>query len=117
MSLNLLGDRPGYHCSACRVTYHDSLRWIDHCNSRSHLKAIGQEHVLAYDRTATLEEVRKRIHELAEMQKPKNESYDLRKNIATKEEAIEEEKARKREDRRIRRRQERAAKRYNEDSE
>lgn len=52
------GKGAGYYCEACDETYKDSNSWIDHLNSKQHLRATNQ--TLREERV-TLEDVRKRL--------------------------------------------------------
>ncbi|KAF8637956.1 hypothetical protein AX16_010589 [Volvariella volvacea WC 439] len=86
--------QPGFYCETCNRTYKDSAGYLDHINSRAHLRAIGQTTKLE---RSTLEQVRARIALLREKTKEatKAKEYDFDKRlteIREKEKALREEK-------------------------
>ncbi|KAJ7268829.1 hypothetical protein B0H12DRAFT_1096854 [Mycena haematopus] len=98
--------QPGFHCETCNRTFKDSIGYLDHINSRAHLRALGQTTKLE---RSTLEQVRARIAFLREKTKDATnaKAYDFDKRLAevkAKELANREEKkaARKAEKEKIR---------------
>ncbi|KAJ7497454.1 hypothetical protein FB451DRAFT_1211525 [Mycena latifolia] len=86
--------QPGFHCETCNRTYKDSVGYLDHINSRAHLRALGQTTKLE---RSTLEQVRARIALLREKTKEATsaKAYDFDKRLAqlkAREIAIREEK-------------------------
>ncbi|KAJ7091227.1 hypothetical protein C8R44DRAFT_835856 [Mycena epipterygia] len=86
--------QPGFHCETCNRTYKDSVGYLDHINSRAHLRALGQTTKLE---RSTLEQVRARIALLREKTKEATsaKAFDFDKRLAdlkAKELAIREEK-------------------------
>ena len=57
-----LSSTAGFACHACHVSFKDSNSYIDHTHSQGHLQAT---HRSAKVPTATLEDVRQRIEQLA----------------------------------------------------
>lgn len=53
--------KAGIFCKPCDMAFKDSLQYLDHCRTPSHLQATGQIKVKA----ATLGQVRERIEHLA----------------------------------------------------
>ncbi|KAJ7076337.1 hypothetical protein B0H15DRAFT_864203 [Mycena belliarum] len=85
---------PGFHCVTCNRTYKDSVGYLDHINSRAHLRALGQTTKLE---RSTLEQVRARIAFLREKTKEATsaKAYDFDQRLAqlkAREVAIREEK-------------------------
>ncbi|KAL0579155.1 U4/U6.U5 snRNP associated protein [Marasmius crinis-equi] len=86
--------QPGFYCEACNRTYKDTTGYLDHINSRAHLRALGQTTKLE---RSTLEQVRARIALLREKTKEASsaKAYDFDKRLAdikAKETAIREER-------------------------
>jgi len=86
--------QPGFHCETCNRTYKDSVGYLDHINSRAHLRALGQTTKLE---RSTLEQVRARIALLREKTKDVTtaKAYDFDQRLAevrAKEQAIRDEK-------------------------
>ncbi|KAF9060660.1 hypothetical protein BDP27DRAFT_405858 [Rhodocollybia butyracea] len=86
--------QPGFFCETCNRTYKDTTGYLDHINSRAHLRAIGQSTRLE---RSTLEQVRARINLLREKTKETTsaKAYDFDQRLAEvrdKEAAIREEK-------------------------
>ncbi|KAJ7594318.1 hypothetical protein C8J56DRAFT_820875 [Mycena floridula] len=85
---------PGFYCETCSRTYKDSTGYLDHINSRAHLRALGQTTRLE---RSTLEQVRARIALLREKTKDAvtAKTYDFDQRLAevkAKETALREEK-------------------------
>ncbi|KAF8894013.1 hypothetical protein BD779DRAFT_1504743 [Infundibulicybe gibba] len=86
--------QPGFHCETCNRTYKDSVGYLDHINSRAHLRALGQTTKLE---RSTLEQVRTRIAFLREKTKEASsaKAFDFDQRLAevkAKELAIRAEK-------------------------
>ncbi|KAF9263297.1 hypothetical protein L218DRAFT_340695 [Marasmius fiardii PR-910] len=86
--------QPGFYCETCNRTYKDTTGYLDHINSRAHLRALGQSTKIE---RSTLEQVRARIALLREKTKEASsaKAYDFDKrlmDIKAKELAIREEK-------------------------
>ncbi|KAK7053435.1 U4/U6.U5 snRNP associated protein [Paramarasmius palmivorus] len=86
--------QPGFYCETCNRTYKDTTGYLDHINSRAHLRAMGQTTKLE---RSTLEQVRARIALLRERTKEASsaKAYDFDKRLAeikAKEQAIREQK-------------------------
>ncbi|KAG5654381.1 hypothetical protein H0H81_003205 [Sphagnurus paluster] len=86
--------QPGFHCEACNRTYKDSVGYLDHLNSRAHLRVLGQTTKLA---RSTLAQVQARIALLREKTKAAStaKAYDFDQRLAevkAKEVALREEK-------------------------
>jgi len=58
--------QPGFYCEVCNRTCKDSVGYLDHLNSRSHLRHLGQTTRIA---RSTVEQVRARIAMLREKTK------------------------------------------------
>jgi len=58
--------QPGFYCEPCNRTYKDSVGYLDHINSKAHLRVIGQTTRIE---RSTLEQVRARIAYLREKTK------------------------------------------------
>ncbi|KAF5322690.1 hypothetical protein D9619_001557 [Psilocybe cf. subviscida] len=58
--------QPGFFCEACNRTYKDSVGYLDHINSRAHLRMLGQTTKIA---RSTLAQVQARIAFLREKTK------------------------------------------------
>ncbi|KAK0241764.1 hypothetical protein EDD85DRAFT_820249 [Armillaria nabsnona] len=86
--------QPGFFCETCNRTYKDTTSYLDHVNSRAHLRAIGQTTKLE---RSTLEQVRARIALLRERTKDSvsAKAFDFDQRLAevkAKELALREEK-------------------------
>ncbi|ESK96546.1 zinc finger matrin-type protein 2-like [Moniliophthora roreri MCA 2997] len=86
--------QPGFYCETCNRTYKDTTGYLDHINSRAHLRAIGQTTKLE---RSTLEQVRARIALLRERTKESSsaKAYDFDKRLAQikeKEQTLREQK-------------------------
>ncbi|KAJ4483239.1 hypothetical protein J3R30DRAFT_3655614 [Lentinula aciculospora] len=86
--------QPGFYCETCNRTYKDTTGYLDHINSRAHLRAMGQSTRLE---RSTLEQVRARIALLREKTKEaaNAKAYDFDQRLSevrAKEAAIREEK-------------------------
>ncbi|KAG5648568.1 hypothetical protein DXG03_003179 [Asterophora parasitica] len=86
--------QPGFHCEACNRTYKDSVGYLDHLNSRAHLRVLGQTTKLA---RSTLAQVQARIALLREKTKAAStaKAYDFDQRLAqvkAKEAALRAEK-------------------------
>jgi len=73
--------QPGFYCEACNRTYKDSVGYLDHINSKAHLRVIGQTTRLE---RSTLEQVRARIAYLREKTKEASnaKSFDFDQRLA-----------------------------------
>ncbi|KAJ6625471.1 hypothetical protein B0H10DRAFT_2001478 [Mycena sp. CBHHK59/15] len=73
--------QPGFHCETCNRTYKDSVGYLDHINSRAHLRALGQTTKLE---RSTLQQVRDRIALLREKTKDATtaKTFDFDERIA-----------------------------------
>ncbi|KAF8514215.1 hypothetical protein BU17DRAFT_94703 [Hysterangium stoloniferum] len=86
--------QPGFYCEVCNRTHKDSAGYLDHINSRQHLRRLGQTTRIE---RSTVEQVRARIAMLREKTKAASEakSFDFDKRLAevkAKEDALREEK-------------------------
>ncbi|KAH7911971.1 hypothetical protein BJ138DRAFT_849176 [Hygrophoropsis aurantiaca] len=86
--------QPGFFCETCNRTYKDSVGYLDHINSRAHLRKLGQ--TTRVERSS-LEQVRARIAFLREKTKEASnaKSFDFDQRLAdikAKEEAHRAEK-------------------------
>ncbi|KAG6873407.1 hypothetical protein C0995_015832 [Termitomyces sp. Mi166 len=86
--------QPGFHCEACNRTYKDSVAYLDHLNSRAHLRVLGQSTKVA---RSTLAQVQARIAFLREKTKAATtaKAYDFDQRLAelkAKEVALREQK-------------------------
>ncbi|KAF9049998.1 hypothetical protein BJ165DRAFT_1455659 [Panaeolus papilionaceus] len=86
--------QPGFFCETCSRTYKDSVGYLDHINSRAHLRALGQTTRIE---RSTLAQVQARIAFLRERTKEatKAKAYDFDQRLAElkdKERAIREQK-------------------------
>ncbi|KAK9247548.1 hypothetical protein V1506DRAFT_531490 [Lipomyces tetrasporus] len=101
------GRGAGYYCEACDLTFKDSLQWVDHLNSKQHLRATGQTET---QERATLEDVRARLAWLRQKRDDANQGqmYDIKKRIAERQ-TIEEEERRLRREKRMQKKREKKA--------
>ncbi|KJA20688.1 hypothetical protein HYPSUDRAFT_111984, partial [Hypholoma sublateritium FD-334 SS-4] len=86
--------QPGFHCETCNRVYKDSVGYLDHINSRAHLRALGQTTKIA---RSTLAQVQARIAFLREKTKEaaSAKAFDFDQRLAEvkqKEQALREEK-------------------------
>ncbi|KAJ3513712.1 hypothetical protein NLJ89_g2793 [Agrocybe chaxingu] len=86
--------QPGFYCETCNRTYKDSVGYLDHINSRAHLRALGQTTKIA---RSTLVQVQARIALLREKTKEaaSAKAYDFDKRleeVKEKERALREQK-------------------------
>ncbi|KAG4304644.1 hypothetical protein PORY_002037 [Pneumocystis oryctolagi] len=97
-SVGKRGKGAGYYCEACDETYKDSNSWIDHLNSKQHLRMTNQ--TLRQDR-ATLEDVRKRLAWLKQkiIDEKKHVEFSLSQRILERQAAEKEERKNKKEKR------------------
>ncbi|MBW0514471.1 hypothetical protein O181_054186 [Austropuccinia psidii MF-1] len=86
---------PGFYCDVCSKTLKDSSSYLDHLNSRFHLRQLGQKTQVA---KSTLEQVRQRIAQLREETKQQTTSkqYDFTRRLKEIKEAEESEREAKR---------------------
>jgi U4/U6.U5 tri-snRNP component SNU23 len=73
--------QPGFYCEACKRTYKDSVGYLDHINSKAHLRIIGQTTRIE---RSTLQQVRDRIAYLREKTKEASsaKSFDFDQRLA-----------------------------------
>ncbi|KAF8585960.1 hypothetical protein K439DRAFT_1010131 [Ramaria rubella] len=86
--------QPGFYCEVCNRTHKDSTGYLDHINSRQHLRRLGQTTRIE---RSTVEQVRARIALLREKTKAASDAktFDFDKRLAevkAKEDALREEK-------------------------
>ncbi|KAH7089361.1 hypothetical protein BKA62DRAFT_761814 [Auriculariales sp. MPI-PUGE-AT-0066] len=86
--------QPGFYCEVCDRNHKDSTGYLDHLNSRAHLRRLGQSTRLE---RSTVEQVRERIAMLREKtrEQSKKKEYDFAqrmKEIRDKETTIREER-------------------------
>ncbi|KAG5353488.1 hypothetical protein E4T56_gene2221 [Termitomyces sp. T112] len=86
--------QPGFYCEPCNRTYKDSVGYLDHINSRAHLRVLGQSTKMA---RSTLVQVQARIAFLREKTKAATtaKAYDFDQRLAelkAKEVALREQK-------------------------
>lgn len=82
-SVGRKGKGAGFYCEACDETYKDNNSWIDHINSRQHLKKTGQ----TFDQDkSTLEECVARLEMLKErkQRQEKQALYDINDSLAAR---------------------------------
>ncbi|KAK9466720.1 hypothetical protein V1512DRAFT_271303 [Lipomyces arxii] len=96
------GRGAGYYCEVCDLTYKDSLQWLDHLNSKQHLRASGQTETQV---RATVDDVRNRLAWLRQKRDAANngQEYDIKQRIAERK-RIEEDERRMRREKRMQRR-------------
>ncbi|TFK23965.1 hypothetical protein FA15DRAFT_670056 [Coprinopsis marcescibilis] len=66
--------QPGFYCETCSRTYKDTIAYLDHLNSRAHLRAIGQTTKIE---RSTLAQVQARIAYLREKTKAASSAKDF----------------------------------------
>ncbi|KAF8904443.1 hypothetical protein CPB84DRAFT_1677423 [Gymnopilus junonius] len=86
--------QPGFYCETCSKTYKDSVGYLDHINSRAHLRQLGQTTKVE---RSTLAQVQARIALLREKTKEaaSAKAYDFDRRLAEvreKERALREQK-------------------------
>ncbi|EJD02895.1 uncharacterized protein FOMMEDRAFT_85195 [Fomitiporia mediterranea MF3/22] len=87
--------QPGFHCEKCNRTYKDTTSYLDHINSRAHLRMIGQKTQIE---RSTVEQVRARIAFLREQKREASnaKTFDFNRRLAeVKEKADAEREAKK----------------------
>ncbi|EIM20346.1 hypothetical protein WALSEDRAFT_20701 [Wallemia mellicola CBS 633.66] len=74
-------NQPGFYCEACSRTYKDSASYLDHINSRAHLRKLGQT---VDTERSTLQQVQARIALLRERTREASQKkeYDFRQRVA-----------------------------------
>ncbi|KAG8783236.1 hypothetical protein FRC12_019949, partial [Ceratobasidium sp. 428] len=72
--------QPGFYCDLCQRTCKDTSGYLDHVNSRQHLRRLGQTTQIA---RSTLDQVRARIALLREKTKEASSArtYDFEKRL------------------------------------
>jgi len=86
--------QPGFYCETCGRNYRDTTGYLDHINSRAHLRAIGQTTKIE---RSTVEQVRERIAYLREKTKEASnaKAFDFEQRLAdirAKEKALRDQK-------------------------
>jgi len=86
--------QPGFFCETCNRTYKDSVGYLDHINSRAHLRALGQTTKIE---RSTLAQVQARIAYLREKTKEaaSAKAFDFDQRLAEvreKEQALREQR-------------------------
>ncbi|TRM69376.1 hypothetical protein BD626DRAFT_473874 [Schizophyllum amplum] len=73
--------QPGFYCETCQRNYKDSTGYLDHINSRAHLRALGQTTTIE---RSSLEQVRRRIAFLREQTRNAStqKAYDFDQRLA-----------------------------------
>ncbi|TEB30333.1 hypothetical protein FA13DRAFT_1688899 [Coprinellus micaceus] len=73
--------QPGFYCETCSRTYKDTIGYLDHLNSRAHLRALGQTTKIE---RSTLAQVQARIAYLREKTKAASSAkdYDFDQRLA-----------------------------------
>ncbi|KAG9054271.1 hypothetical protein FS842_005626 [Serendipita sp. 407] len=73
--------QPGFYCEVCRRLHKDSNSYLDHLNSRSHLRMIGQSTQVE---RSTVEQVREKIAALREQTKESQtaKTFDFDRRLA-----------------------------------
>ncbi|KZS93948.1 hypothetical protein SISNIDRAFT_478370, partial [Sistotremastrum niveocremeum HHB9708] len=89
--------QPGFYCEVCSRNHKDSAGYLDHINSRAHLRKLGQTTRIA---RSTVEQVRARIAFLREKTKEASsaKSFDFEQRLAqikAQEEAVRKQKREK----------------------
>ncbi|KAH9822448.1 hypothetical protein DFH28DRAFT_922750 [Melampsora americana] len=71
---------PGFYCNVCNRTSKDSSSYLDHLNSRYHLRQLGQKTQVE---RSTLDQVREKIESLRQstLEKTNSKSYDFKKRL------------------------------------
>ncbi|KAK9476039.1 hypothetical protein V1514DRAFT_338056 [Lipomyces japonicus] len=91
------GRGAGYYCESCDLTFKDSLQWVDHLNSKQHLRATGQTENIG---RATIQDVKSRLAWLRRKRDEQGNEYDFKKRVAERKK-IEDEEARIRREKRM----------------
>lgn len=97
-SVGRRGKGAGFYCEACDETYKDNNSWIDHINSKQHLKKTGQ----TFDQErSTLEQCIAHLEMLKERKKKQDKmaSYDIEASLAERTRRDENERAAKKQKR------------------
>jgi len=86
--------QPGFYCETCNRTYKDSVGYLDHINSRAHLRTLGQTTKIE---RSTLAQVQARIAYLREKTKEaaSAKAFDFEQRLAEvkeKEQALREQR-------------------------
>jgi len=86
---------PGFYCDVCNRTSKDSSSYLDHLNSRFHLRQLGQKTQVA---RSTIDQVRAKIAEMREATKQQaaSKQYDFAQRIKEIKAAEEAEREAKR---------------------
>ncbi|CAE6504542.1 unnamed protein product [Rhizoctonia solani] len=86
--------QPGFYCDLCERTLKDTSAYLDHLNSRQHLRRMGQTTQIA---RSTLDQVRARIALLREKTKEAStaRSFDFEKRLQDIRDAEEQARAEK----------------------
>ncbi|CAE6501814.1 Zinc finger matrin-type protein 2 [Homo sapiens] [Rhizoctonia solani] len=87
--------QPGFYCDLCQRTLKDTSAYLDHLNSRQHLRRMGQTTQIA---RSTLDQVRARIALLREKTREAStaRSFDFEKRLQEVRDAEEQARAEKR---------------------
>lgn len=92
------GKGVGFYCSACNLTYKDSIQYLDHLNSKQHLYATNEQDISV--KPATLQQVKARLAQLVKQKQATAASsastFDIKERIAKFKESEIKEKERKR---------------------
>ncbi|KZO93094.1 hypothetical protein CALVIDRAFT_486322 [Calocera viscosa TUFC12733] len=88
--------QPGFYCEVCTRTFKDTAGYLDHINSRAHLRKLGQTTSIA---RSTVEQVRARIAMLREKTKEAAaaKTYDFEQRLQQiRDKEVEERQAKRR---------------------
>jgi len=101
--------QPGFYCEVCNRNHKDTAGYLDHINSRAHLRRLGQSTNIS---RSTVEQVRARIAMLREKTKEQAaaKNYDFEKRIQEIRDKETQERAQKRQQKKERRQALRAPK-------
>lgn len=93
-SVGRKGKGAGFYCEACDETYKDNNSWIDHINSKQHLKKTGQNF---NQERSTLEECIARLEYLKEKKRKleRQAKYSIDESLAGRARTEEQERAAK----------------------
>lgn len=93
-SVGRKGKGAGFYCEACDETYKDNNSWIDHINSKQHLRKTGQTY---NQERSTFEECVERLEMLKEKKRrqEKQAAYDINESLAVRAQRDDEERAAK----------------------